>query len=215
MKGTSISDHSASAGQHGRYDKAAGVMYTQDHVDMIREQLLAAEAAKRKFLLLLTVVAFLGLVGSLAFLGAKYAQFALAKSELSAAQAENASLKSELQKAKEALQLKEAQEARSKQAIKERDERLSILLPKVLRDEASGAEIGEFAQLVSSLPDRKIEVERMPPDKLFRNWRVIRGGTVEIYSLIGGFVQGRWVIYSNLVGASTARSASQESSRPQ
>jgi hypothetical protein len=53
--------------------------------------------------------------------------------------------------------------------------------------------------MVYSLPGGRIELDRKPPDKLFRNWKVANGSTTEVYALVGGFVDGKWVVYSNLV----------------
>src|SRR5205085_69121 len=37
------------------------------------------------------------------------------------------------------------------------------------------------------------------PAKLFRNWRYKSDSAMEVYTLVGGFVDGKWVIHSNLV----------------
>ena len=53
--------------------------------------------------------------------------------------------------------------------------------------------------MVHALPNSKVELDSKPPDKLFRNWKVTIGGATETYTLVGGFVDGKWVVYSNLV----------------
>jgi hypothetical protein len=58
--------------------------------------------------------------------------------------------------------------------------------------------------MVSALPYGKVELDTKPPDKLFRNWKVTKGATTEIYTLVGGFVDGKWVVYSNLVARKSA-----------
>ena len=41
-----------------------------------------------------------------------------------------------------------------------------------------------------------------PPDKLFRNWRYRTDSGTDTYTLVGGFVDGKWIIHSNLVARS-------------
>lgn len=77
--------------------------------------------------------------------------------------------------------------------------KLDKLLPAVLHDDASGSEVASFAKMVYHMPGGRVELERKPPDKLFRNWRLSKGDDVEVYTLVGGLVDGKWVVYSCLV----------------
>jgi hypothetical protein len=53
--------------------------------------------------------------------------------------------------------------------------------------------------MLYTLPDHQIEVDRKPPDSIFRNWRTKTGDLTSTYALVGGFVDGKWIIYSNLI----------------
>jgi hypothetical protein len=41
---------------------------------------------------------------------------------------------------------------------------------------------------------------KIPPSNLFRNWKAQNeSGSTDVYTLVGGNVKGKWVIYSNLI----------------
>jgi hypothetical protein len=92
-----------------------------------------------------------------------------------------------------------AEKAKGEQARAASEARFEQLLPAVLGSRASDTDIASFAQMVSDLPHGRIETLAKPPDRLFRNWKAKTDSGMEIYTLVGGFVDGKWLIHSNLV----------------
>lgn len=175
------------------------VSYNQSDVDTIREQIEQTESAKRRGLLLALVVTIAALVGAIVLLSTSYALYSSSESDKKKVVQENAALKSRADQTQQQLDSKNAQEAKQAEARADAQTKLQTLLPAVLRDNASPGEVASFARMVHSLPGNRVELESKPPDKLFRNWRVTVGATTETYTLVGGFVDGKWVVYSNLV----------------
>lgn len=89
---------------------------------------------------------------------------------------------------------KEASEGQTRADAQAQFERL----PLAALDDNLG-EVASFALMVYKLPNSRLELDYKPPDKLFRKWKVNAGSTSEVYTLVGGFVDGKWVVYSNLV----------------
>ncbi len=177
------------------------VSYTQGDVDMIREQIMQDQAAKRRFLVLLLMVTGAAMAGAIILLSTSYALYASSETDKKQLAEENGSLKSDLDQCRQQLAAKTAQEQKQAAARTEAQSRLSTLLPSVLRSEVSGTDAANFAKMVYGLPESKLELDSKPPDKLFRNWRVKTDSGVDTYTLVGGFVDGKWVVYSNLVAS--------------
>jgi cell division protein FtsB len=175
------------------------ITYTQSDVDTIREQIEQTEAMKRRWLFLTLIIAVAALVGAIILLSTNYALYSASETSKKKLVEENAALKSRADQTQQQLDAKNAKEASETQARAEAQSKLEKLLPAVLSDKASGGEVASFARMVYNLPGRRIELDRKPPDKLFRNWKVTSGSTTEVYTLVGGFVDGKWVVYSNLV----------------
>ncbi|MCI0487743.1 MAG: hypothetical protein L0229_14215 [Blastocatellia bacterium] len=175
------------------------VSYTQSDVDTIREQIVQDQAAKRRFLLMVLAVTAAALAGAVVLLSTSYALYAGSESDKQELVNENNSLKSRLGDCQQQLDAKNAQEASQAQSRAQAQSRLTTLIPAVLGDSASGGDVARFAQMVYNLPQGRIELDRKPPDKLFRNWRVSTDSATEVYTLVGGFVDGKWVVYSNMV----------------
>ena len=175
------------------------VSYTQSDVDTIREQIEQNEAAKRRWLFLGLMVAVAALVGVVILVSSSYALYSKSESDKRRLSDENAALKSAGDQCQQQLKAATAAQEHEAQARTEAQSRLGTLLPAVMRSSASDADTAAFAHMVSSLPYSRVEVEQKPPDKLFRNWRYKSDEAVETYTLVGGFVDGKWVIHSNLV----------------
>jgi hypothetical protein len=63
-----------------------------------------------------------------------------------------------------------------------------------------GVNVPAFAKMVYDSPNSRVEMGNIPPSALFRNWKMpSESGGVEVYTLVGGNVGGKWVIYSNLI----------------
>ncbi|HJZ67543.1 MAG TPA: hypothetical protein VKF81_05315 [Blastocatellia bacterium] len=175
------------------------ISYTQGDVDTIREQIQQTESMKRRWLVLALIIVIAALAGAIALLSTNYALYSSSQSSKKSLQDENAALKSRADQAQQQLDAKNAKEASDSQTRAEAQAKLNRLLPAVLSEKASGGEVASFARMVYNLPGGRIELDRKPPDKLFRNWKVTNGSATEVYTLVGGTVDGKWVVYSNLV----------------
>lgn len=176
------------------------VNYNQSDVDNIRDQIEQTESAKRRWLFLVLVISIAALAGSIVLLSTNYALYSSSESDKKKLAQENAALKSRVDQTQQQLDAKTAQERKEAELSAQAQERLSKLLPAVLRGNASTSDIASFARMVHDLPHGRLELTSKPPDKLFRNWRVNEGSGTEVYTLVGGVVDGKWVVCSNLVG---------------
>ena len=145
------------------------------------------------------IISLAALAGAIVLLSTNYALYSSSESEKKKLLQENAALKSRADQTQQQLDTKNAQEAKQAEARADAQTKLQTLLPAVLRGTAGAGEIASFARMVHALPDSKVELDTKPPDKLFRNWKVTTNSTTETYTLVGGFVDGKWVVYSNLV----------------
>jgi len=68
--------------------------------------------------------------------------------------------------------------------------------------------------MLYNLPDHQIELDHKPPDSIFKNWRVKSGEITSTYALVGGFVDGKWIIYSNLIAKSNRPDEPKPRSKP-
>lgn len=173
-----------------------GWSYTQNDVDTLREQIEQNEAAKRRWLLLLLVTVGGALVGSIVLLSTTYTLYSSGEAEKENIAQENAALKAQLDKCQKELAVYQEREQKQADAVAKARESVNQMLPGAW----SGVNVGQFARQVYESPESRVEVERLPPSSLFRNWRATNdGGGTDVYTLVGGFVKGRWVIYSNLI----------------
>jgi cell division protein FtsB len=175
------------------------VSYTQSDVDTIREQIEQNEAGKRRWLFLALMVAIAALVGVVILMSSSYALYSKSESDKRRLSDENGALKTAGEQCQQQLKAATAAQEREAQTRTEAQSRLGTLLPAVMRSSASESDTAAFAHMVASLPYSRVEVEQKPPDKLFRNWRYKSDSGLEVYTLVGGFVDGKWVIHSNLV----------------
>ena len=176
-----------------------GVHYGQSDVDTIREQIEQTEAMKRRWLFIAMIVSVAALAGAIVLLSTNYALYSSSESSKKKLAEDNAALKSRADQAQQQLDARNAQDAKQAEARADAQTKLRTLLPAVLRGNASPGEVASFARMVHALPNNRVELDTKPPDKLFRNWRVTVGSATETYTLVGGFVDGKWVVYSNLV----------------
>lgn len=185
--------------QGTRTNNEYAVNYNQSDVDNIRDQIEQTESAKRRWLFLVLIVSVAALAGAIVLLSTNYALYSSSESEKKKLLQENAALKSRADQTQQQLDTRNAQEAKQAETRADAQTKLQNLLPAVLRGTASAGEIASFARMVHALPNSKVELDTKPPDKLFRNWKVTTNSTTETYTLVGGFVDGKWVVYSNLV----------------
>lgn len=175
------------------------ISYTQGDVDTIREQIEQNESAKRHLLVLAFVVALVVLAGAIILLSTNYALYSSSQTEKKSLAEENLSLKTRVDETKQQLDAKTAQETTDAETRAQAQSRLDKLMPAVLAGKTGGAEVASFARMIYYLPNSRVELNTKPPNTLFRNWKTSAGSTTEVFTLVGGFVDGKWVVYSNLV----------------
>jgi hypothetical protein len=150
----------------------------------------------------------------IALLSSSYAMYASTQAENKQLTQQNAAAVktgNEAQQALDELRAREAKQESAKAESQAMMQKLASGMP--LDDYGSALNGGKFAKAVHQMGGR-VETGARPPDKLFRNWKVSGDSASEIYTVVGGFVDGKWVVYSNLVarkqiGESAAGKASQ------
>lgn len=175
------------------------ISYTQSDVDTIRNQIEETESNKRRWLIVALIVTIAALAAVIALLTTSYALYSKSESEKKRVTEENAVLKTDVERYRQQLDTVTASQEKESQARAASQSSLESLLPAVLKASASDAQTARFAQMVSNLPGGRLEVGEKPPDKLFRNWKLKTDAATETYTLVGGLVDGKWMIHSNLV----------------
>ncbi|MGH9821841.1 MAG: hypothetical protein ACREDR_01070 [Blastocatellia bacterium] len=178
------------------------VTYTQRDVDALREQIEQEEAGKRRFLFLTLIVTAAALAGAIILLVTSYSLYSAGQSARARLSEDNASLKKQADQINAELSAFKTKQASDARTRSEAQERLNGVLPAALS--GGGREVSTLAEMVYGLPDHEIQIQRKPPDGIFHNWKVHRGGATRVYALVGGVVDGKWVIYSNLVSRRSA-----------
>lgn len=182
-----------------RSNEDRSITYGQRDVDAIREQIEETEASKRRGLLWALGLSIAGLVGAIVLFTTSYALYSSSESDKRKLTEENTALRLRADQTQQQLDLANATLAKHSQHKAEAQANLERILPGVLRGNASPGEMASFAQMVHSEASGRLELDQRPPDKLFRNWRSSGGESPGTYALVGGFVDGKWVVYSNLV----------------
>jgi type II secretory pathway pseudopilin PulG len=175
------------------------MMYSQQEYDMMRRQTLQVEAEKRAiFKTLLTAVTII-LTISLLLLGYLFRRYSQSSTLISAAEARAAQAEGQFQQANQELQDKRAQLESIAQRTTQRNAQINSLIPVVMRKGASDSEVATLAHAIYESPGRVIELPGIPPDSILRRYRYRSGGQVRAYVLVAGNVNGKWLLYSNLV----------------
>ena len=179
---------------------ARTVYYTQSDVDVIRDQIIQGETMKRRSLILGLILATAGLAVTIALLSSSYSLYAGSKAQAAQLTQENAVTAKRSSEAQQALDVLKARDASQESSKAEATALVQKLLPVGSAVEGvSPVQGGALAKAIHQVGGR-VETQSKPPDKLFRNWKVNTGSSTELYTVVGGFVDGKWVIYSNLVG---------------
>lgn len=189
------------------------VYYTQNDVDVIREQIIQGESMKRRWLILGLILATAGLAGTVALLSSSYALYARTESrndQLTRQNAATTQRNTEVQRDLDALTSRDARQESAKAEALELQQKLLSGVPG--NAELSPIQGAKLARAVHQLGGH-VETPSKPPDKLFRNWKVNADSATEFYTVVGGFVDGKWVIYSNLVARKPISSTSSKASQ--
>jgi len=175
------------------------VYYTPNDVEVIREQIIQGESMKRRWLILALILATAGLAVTVALLSSSYALYARTEArndQLTQQGAATAQKNTEVQQALDALRARDARQESAKAEAQALERKVLSGVPG--NAGLSPIQGGALARAIYQLGGR-VETESKPPDKLFRNWKVNGDSGTEIYTVVGGLVDGKWVIYSNLV----------------
>ncbi len=174
----------------------SGWSYTQSDVDTLREHIQETERVKRRWLFLLLLLTAAALVGCIIWLSTNYAMYAASESEKQKFAEENISLKAQLGKSLKELASFVDKEKKQAETVEKAKQSVSQMLPGAL----GGANVPAFAKMVYESPNSRVEMDTVPPSMLFRNWKMPNeSGGVDVYTLVGGNIGGKWVIYSNLI----------------
>ena len=180
------------------------VYYTPNDVDVIREQIIQGESMKRRWLVLGLILATAGLAGTVALLSSSYALYARTEAQNDQLTKQNATTtqrNNEVQQALDALKARDAKQESARAEAQALEQKILSGLPG--NAGLSPTQGAAFAKAIYQLGGH-VESTSKPPDKLFRNWKVTGDSGTEIYTVVGGFVDGKWVIYSNLVARKQA-----------
>lgn len=174
----------------------SGWTYTQSDVDTLREHIQETERVKRRWLVLLLLLTVVALIGCIVWLSTNYAMYAANEAEKRKFAEENASLKAQLSKTQKDLAGFMDKEKKQADAVEKAKQSVTQMLPGAL----GGANVPAFAKMVYESPNSRVEIDSIPPSNLFHNWKMPNeSGGVDVYTLVGGNVGGKWVIYSNLI----------------
>lgn len=184
------------------------MMYSQQEYDMVRRQTMQIEAEKRALLRWALMVVSGAFALSLLLLGWMYQQYSTADGKVEAAETRATKAESDLKKVSQELAEKKA--ILDKQAVTAAQQNTTInsLIPKAVSGLAGDGELAALAHAIyDSRPNHVIELPRIPPDKILRRYRFRVGNEVRSYVLIAGLVDGKWLLYSNLVGKGAPQAA--------
>ena len=189
------------------------VYYTPSDVDVIREQIIQGESLKRRWLVLALILATAGLAVTVALLSSSYALYARTEARNDQLTRQNAATTQRNTEVQQALDAQTARDARQESAKAE----AQAIEKKVLSGVPGNSDLtpiqgAMLARAIYQLGGR-VETASKPPDKLFRNWKVNGDSGGEVYTVVGGFVEGKWVIYSNLVARKGTQAASGNANR--
>ena len=186
------------------------VYYSPNDVEVIREQIIQGESMKRRWLVLALILATAGLAVTVALLSSSYALYARTEArnvQLTQQNAATTQRNTEVQRDLDALKVRDARQESARTEAQALEQ--SILSGVPSNAALSPVQGATLARAIHQLGGH-VETASKPPDKLFRNWKVNGDSGTEFYTVVGGFVDGKWVIYSNLVarkqGAQMARS---------
>lgn len=175
------------------------MMYSQQEYDMVRRQTMQIEAEKRAVLRFALIVVTILFASSLFAIGWMYRRYSSADSEVKTAESKAAELGSTLQETRRELAEKKATlEKYSAEAAKQSSV-IESVVPTMLSRSAREPELAELAHAIFQQPGHVISLPSIPPDNVLRRYRIRVDNRPYSYVLVAGLVDGKWVLYSNLV----------------
>lgn len=177
------------------------MMYSQQEYEMVRRQTMQIEAEKRALLRWTLMVVAGALAVTLLALGWMYQQYSSADGKVEAAEARAVKAEADFKKVNQELTEKKAILDRQAATAAQQNSTITNLVPRVVSGLAGDGELAALAHAIyESRPNHVIELPRIPPDNILRRYRFRAGNEVRAYVLIAGQLDGKWVLYSNLVG---------------
>ncbi|MBI3758785.1 MAG: hypothetical protein HY269_03420 [Deltaproteobacteria bacterium] len=173
------------------------------------------EAEKRALLRWALIVVAGALALTLVGLGWMYQQYSSADSKVEAAEARATKAETEFKKVSQELAEKKAILDKQAATAAQQNTTLGNLVPKAVSSTASDAEIAALAHAIyEGRTGHAVEIPRVPPDKILKRYRYRVGAEAYSYVLVAGQVDGKWLLYSNLVGKGAAQTSSKPSPKP-
>ncbi len=175
------------------------MMYSQQEYDMVRRQTMQIEAEKRALLRLALIAVSVLFAGSLLLMAWMYRRYSSADSQIKSADAKATIAERQLQQVtRELAEKKEILEANSATTSRQ-NAVIDLVVPKMLTRSARDSELGELAHAIYQQPGHSIKLPSIPPDSVLRRYRVRVDGRPHSYIMVAGLIDGKWVLYSNLV----------------
>jgi cell division protein FtsL len=175
------------------------MMYSQEEYDQVRRQTMQMEGEKRAVLRLGLIVVTLLLVAALLVLSAVWVHYRSREGIAEAAEAKAGQAEAALAHTRTELEQKTQELERLTNVATKRSETVDRLTPRVVAH-TSAAEMAQFAHAVYETPGHMVELPKVPPNELLKRFKYTVNGQTRTYQVIPGFLNGKWVVYSNLVG---------------
>jgi hypothetical protein len=175
------------------------MMYSQQEFEMVRRQTIQIEAEKRAFLrLALTVISALFLA-SLMLLTVLYRNYSAADDKYQSAEARAKEFETKFQAASRELVEKKAILDKMAEKGAKQNAVIASNTQKMIDRTATIDEIAALAHAIYQQPGHSIPLPSIPPDNVLRNYKIRVDGRLHTYVLVAGQVDGKWILYSNLL----------------
>ncbi|HKX31887.1 MAG TPA: hypothetical protein VJ302_29645 [Blastocatellia bacterium] len=175
------------------------MMYSQQEYDMVRRQTMQIEAEKRAVLRFALIVVTVLFASSLLAMGWMYRRYSSADSEVRTAESKVEQLESTLQETRRDLAEKKATLEKYSVEASKQSSVIESVVPTMLSKSARESELADLAHAIFQQPGHVITLPSIPPDNVLRRYKVRIDNRVNNYILVAGLVDGKWVLYSNLV----------------
>ena len=175
------------------------MMYSQQEYEMVRRQTMQIEAEKRAALRLTLIIIALLLAASLVLTALMYRNYSTADHRIKTAETKAAEIEQQYKKVSMELAEKQVIIDANKATLGKQNEVIDSIVPKMLGKAAKENEIAELAHAIYQQPGHVITLAGIPPDNVLRRYRIRIDGKPHSYVLVAGLVDGKWLLYSNLV----------------
>ncbi len=166
---------------------------------MVRRQTMQIEAEKRAVLRLALIVVTVLFAISLLLSGLMYRSYSSADGKVRAAEDRARELDTKFQSASRELAEKKAILEKNAANLAKQNTVIESIVPKMLSRTVRDIEMAELAHAIFQQPEHWIPLAAIPPNNVLRRYRIRVDGRLHSYVLVAGMVDGRWVLYSNLL----------------